>query len=132
MAKKALERLEVPPSTLHPIVSTLPNGLTLIVQPEDVSDTVSVFGHIRNRPETQEKKGEEGIAQVLDHLLTYGSEHLDRLSFEEALDVIGAREHAGTDFSVQSLAEHFGRAVDLLADNELHPALPEAAFSVIR
>src|SRR5205807_6571 len=40
-AQKALERLEVPPSTLHPVVSTLPNGLTLIVQSEDVSDTVS-------------------------------------------------------------------------------------------
>ncbi len=31
--EKALQRLEVPPSTLHPVVSTLPNGLTLIVQP---------------------------------------------------------------------------------------------------
>jgi zinc protease len=131
-AQKALQRLEVPPSTLHPAVSTLPNGLTLIVQPEDVSDTVSVFGHIRNRPETQEHKGEEGVSQVLDRLLTYGSEHLDRLAFEEALDAIGAREHAGTDFSAQSLAEHFGRAVELLADNELHPALPDAAFTVIR
>jgi len=49
-AQKALQRLEVPPSTLHPIVSTMPNGLTLIVQSEDVSDTVSVYGHIRNRP----------------------------------------------------------------------------------
>jgi zinc protease len=131
-ANKALQRLEVPASTLHPIVSTLPNGLLLIVQPEDVSDTVSVYGHIRNRPELEEPKGAEGVAQVLDHLLTYGSEHLDRLAFQQALDAIGAREHAGTDFSVQSLAEHFARAVELLADNELHPALPEAAFTVIR
>lgn len=131
-AAKALQRLEVPPSTLHPTVSTLPNGLTLIVQPEDVSDTVSVFGHIRNRPEIQERKGEEGVSQVLERLLTYGSEHLDRLAFQQALDVIGAREHAGTDFSVQSLAEQFGRAVELLADNELHPAMPAAAFAVIR
>jgi len=131
-AQKALQRLEVPPSTLHPIVSTLPNGLTLIVQSEDVSDTVSVFGHIRNRPETEEPKGQEGVAQVLDRLLTYGSERLDRVAFQQALDAIGAREHAGTDFSVQALAEHFERAVELLADNELHPALPDAAMEVIR
>src|SRR5207248_1207392 len=52
-AQKALERLEVPPSTLHPVVSTPPNGLPLIVQSEDVSDTVSVYRHIRNRPETE-------------------------------------------------------------------------------
>src|SRR5580700_10372299 len=115
-AQKALQRLEVPPSTLHP----------------DVSDTVSVYGHIRNRPELQEHKGQEGVAQVLDRLLTYGSEHLDRVAFQQALDAVGAREHAGTDFSVQALAEHFDRAVELLADNELHPALPDAALAVIR
>ena len=131
-AEKALQRLEVPASTLHPIVSTLPNGLLLIVQPEDVSDTVSVYGHIRNRPETEERPGQEGVAQVLERLLTYGSEQLDRVAFQQALDAIGAREHAGTDFSVQALAEHFDRAVELLADNELHPALPDAALEVIR
>ncbi len=131
-AVKALQRLEVPASTLHPIVSTLPNGLSLILQSEDVSNTVSVFGHIRNRPETEEPRDEDGVAQVLDRLLTYGSEHLDRVAFQQALDAIGAREHAGTDFSVQALAEHFERALQLLADNELHPALPEAALQVIR
>jgi zinc protease len=131
-AARALERLSVPPSTLHPQVSTLPNGLTLIVQPEDVSDTVSVFGHIRNRPETEELAGEEGVNQVLERLLPYGSERLDRLAFQQALDAIGARETAGTDFAVQSLASHFERALELLADNELHPALPAAALEVIR
>ncbi|HYC08955.1 MAG TPA: pitrilysin family protein [Steroidobacteraceae bacterium] len=131
-AQKALERLEVPPSTLHPLVSTLPNGLTLIVQTEDVSDTVTVHGHIRNRPETEEPRGQEGVSQVLEPLLTYGSEKLDRVAFQQALDAIGAREHAGTDFSTQALAEHFDRAVELLADNELHPALPAQALQVIR
>jgi zinc protease len=131
-AHKALERLEVPPSTLRPQVSKLANGLTLIVQPEDVSDTVSVYGHIRNRPEVEEPTGQEGVAQVLDRLLSYGSERLDRVAFQQALDAIGAREQAGTDFVVQALAEHFDRAVELLADNELHPALPPAAMEVIR
>jgi len=131
-AQKAIARLEVPPSTPHPSVSTLANGLTLIVQPTDVSDTVSIYGHIRNRPETEELKGEDGVAMVLDRLLGYGSERLDRLAFQQALDAIGAREHAGTDFSAQSVAEHFERAVELLADNELHPALPTQAMEIIR
>jgi zinc protease len=131
-AQKALQRLEVPASTLHPVVTTLPNGLSLIVQTVDVSDTVSVFGHIRNRPETQEHKGEEGAAQVLDRLLTWGSEKLDRVAFQQALDAIGARQRAGTDFSVQTLTEHFERGVELLADNQLHPALPDKALEVIR
>ena len=40
-AQSALSRLSVPASTLNPTVSTLANGLTLIVQPENVSDTVA-------------------------------------------------------------------------------------------
>jgi zinc protease len=131
-ADAALRRLVVPPSTLHPVVSTLPNGLTLVVQTEDVSDTVSVLGHIRNRAETQEPPGKEGITQVLDELLTYGSERLDRVAFQQQLDAIGARERAGTDFAIEALAEHFERGVELLADNELHPALPEQALNIIK
>jgi zinc protease len=131
-AAKALERLEVPASTLHPIVSTLPNGLSLIVQTADVSNTVSVFGHIRNRAQTQEPPGQEGVTQLLERLLTYGSVHLDRVAFQQALDAIGAREHAGTDFSVEALEEHFERAVQLLADNLLDPGLPPSALEVVR
>jgi zinc protease len=131
-AKRALRRITVPPSTLHPVVSTLPNGLTLIVQSEDVSDTISVYGHIRSRPETEEPPGREGISQVLEALLSYGSEKLDRVAFERALDAIGARERAGTDFTVQTLAENFEQGVALLADNELHPALPQPAMTIIQ
>jgi zinc protease len=131
-ADAALNRLIVPPSTLHPIVNTLPNGLQLIVQTEDVSDTVTVLGHIRNRPETQEPKGKEGVTQALDELLTYGSEKLDRVAFQQQLDAIGAREGAGTDFAVAVLPENFDRGVELLADNELHPALPQQALDVIK
>jgi zinc protease len=131
-AENALHRVSVPPSTLHPVVSVLPNGLTLIVQTEDVSDTISVYGHIRNRPETEEPAGREGINTVLDGLLPYGSEKLDRVAFEQALDAIGARERAGGDFSVQSLAENFDSGVALLADNELHPALPQPAMTIIQ
>ena len=131
-ADSALHRLTVPPSTLHPVVTTLPNGLQLIVQTENVSDTVTVLGHIRHRAETQEPPGKEGITQVLDELLTYGSEKLDRVAFQEELDKIGARESAGTDFGVASLAEHFERSVELLADNQLHPALPQQALNIIK
>jgi zinc protease len=131
-AERALRRVTVPPSTLHPVVSALPNGLTLIVQSEDVSDTISVYGHIRNRPETEEPPGREGISQVMEALLSYGSEKLDRVAFERALDAIGARERAGVDFSVQTLAENFEQGAALLADNELHPALPQPAMTIIQ
>ena len=131
-AEQALSRLTVPPSTVHPAVGTLANGITLIVQPEDVSDTVSVFGRVRNRPELEVPPGKEGVSQVLDQLFSYGSQTLDRVAFQKALDEIGAEEGAGTDFSVKTLAEDFERGVELLADNELRPALPDAAFEIVR
>jgi zinc protease len=131
-AESALSRLEAPRSTLSPVVSTLPNGMTLIVQPETVSDTITVYGHIRNRPETETPKGQEGVADVLNQLLPYGTEQLDRLAYQEALDRIGAQEQPGTDFSVQVLTKDFDRGTALLADNQLHPRLPEQAFAVVR
>ena len=131
-ARMALNRLAVPDSTTHPVVSTLANGLTLIVQPENVSDTVSVYGSIRNRPELQAPPGQQGVSQLLDVLLPYGSEQLDRVAFEQALDGIGARERAGTEFSLDVLSQDFERGVELLADNQLHPALPPQALEVLR
>jgi len=131
-AAVALTHLTVPDSTVRPVVSTLANGITLIVQPENVSDTVSVYGHIKNRPELQVPKGQEGLSQVLEELFSYGTEQLDRIAFQQSLDAIGADEHAGTDFSVQTLSDDFERGVELLADNELHPRFPEQAFDIVK
>ena len=131
-AQAATLRLTVPAVTMHPVVSHLPNGLTLVVQPEDVSDTVTVFGHIRNRPEVQAPHGQEGVSNLLGELLTYGSQKLDRLSFQRALDDIGAEANAGTDFTAVTLTNGFDRSVELLADNELHPALPAPALEIMR
>jgi zinc protease len=131
-AQAAVNRLTVPAVTSHPVVSHLPNGITLVVQPEDVSDTVSVFGHIRSRPEVQAPPGQEGISNLLGELLSYGSQSLDRLAYQRALDAIGAESRAGTDFAAMTLTSGFERAVALLADNELHPALPAQALTIMR
>ena len=131
-AQRAVTRLSVPDLTTDPVVSRLPNGLTLIVQPEDVSDTISVQGHIRNRPDTETPQGKEGVDELLNALLPFGSDGLDRLTYERELDAIGAQEQAGADFGVQALAPYFDRAVDLLAQNELHPALPQPVMSLLQ
>jgi zinc protease len=69
---------------------------------------------------------------VLSGLFSYGTTSLDRLAFQEALDAIAANESAGTSFSLEVLADQFNRGVELLADNLLHPALPEPAFAVVQ
>ncbi len=131
-AENAFKRLSVPPSAVHPTVTTLSNGIRLIVQPERVSNTIGLYGHIRNEPALEQPRGKEGVDEVLGQLMSYGTTSLDHVSFQKALDDIAANASAGTDFSVQVLRDRFDRGVQLLADNELHPALPDNAFGIVR
>jgi zinc protease len=131
-AAAAMNRLDVPKLTVNPTVTNLPNGLKLIIQPEAVSDTVCVYGRVKNRPKVQMQKGKEGVDQALDQLFSFGTKSLNRMAFEKALDEIGATESAGAEFSLQVLTPDFDRGMQLLADNELSPALPDRAFQVIQ
>jgi len=131
-ANKALNRLSVPYSKLNPVVKELPNGIRLIVQPESISHTVSVYGHVKNNPYLQLPPKKEGIDEVLDGLYDYGTMTLDRKAYQKALDEIAADVSAGTDFSLQVLTDYFDRSVQLLADNLLHPALPDPAFKIVQ
>ncbi len=131
-AKQAVNRLNIPSSTIKPILFTLPNGLKLIVQPESISKTVSIYGHIRNRPVLETPKGQNGVDEVLDQLFSFGSTRMPRLTLLKNIDDIGANELAGTDFELQVPVRHLDRGVQLLADNEIHPALPRRAFRTIQ
>ncbi|HVB87036.1 MAG TPA: pitrilysin family protein [Candidatus Dormibacteraeota bacterium] len=131
-ASDALAKLSIPEMPVHPDVSKLSNGIKLIVVPEKVSQTVSVFGGILNNPDVQQPPEQEGVADVLGQLFDYGSTTLDRLAYQKALDDIAAHESGGTSFSLQVLPEHFDRGVELLAENELHPAMPEQAFKIVQ
>ena len=131
-ARSITEQFPVPTTTLNPFVTNLPNGIRLIVQPETISDTVSVYGRVKNNPKVEIAEGRDGAEQALSQLFSYGTKSLDRLAFQKALDDIGANESAGADFSLQVLTEEFERGVQLLADNQLAPALPEDDFKIIQ
>ena len=131
-ARKLTDKLPAAVSTLTPFTTNLANGITLIVQPETVSDTVSVYGRVKNNPKIQVPGGQDGVEDALDKLFSYGTKSLDRLAFQKALDDIAADESAGADFSLQVLPEHFERGLQLLADNELSPALPADDFKIIQ
>ncbi len=131
-ASKALGRISVPASDVNPTVTILPNGIKLIVQPETVSNTISVYGEIKSNSALETPKGHDGVDGVLQQLFSYGSKNLDRIDFQKALDDIGIYESAGTSFSVKTLSNHFDKAVELLAENELNPGLPDNAFNIIK
>ena len=131
-AKKITTAPVLPVRRDQPADMVLPNGIRLIVQPENVSATVGVTGQVRNNPFLQEPRGKEGVARIMESLFSYGTASLDRVALQKAADDIGADLTAGTSFSVRVLADQFDRAVALLADNLLHPAFPSDAFGVVR
>ena len=129
-AEQSLGKLEMPHWTLDPVRMKLANGITLIVQPETISKTVTVVGHIDHDDHLQEPKGRDGVGRLLDSLFDYGTTTLERNAFHKQLDAIAANESAGADFALAVPSDSFDRGMQLLADNELHPALPSAAFAV--
>lgn len=131
-AEKALTPAGLPSSKVKPTVTILANGLRLIVQPETISRTISVYGRVKNSPDLEEPEGQEGVTEVLDGLFSYGTASLDRLAFQKAEDNIAANVEAGRSFSLHVLPDHFDRGVQLLSENLLHPALPETAFKIMK
>jgi zinc protease len=131
-AAGALAELKVPENSINVSDTKLPNGLRLIVKTDRTSPTVSVAGSVKHESDLETPAGQEGVSDLLDGLFSYGTKTLDRLAFQKALDDIAANESAGFGFSLDVLKEHFSRGVELLADNELHPALPAQAFAVVQ
>jgi zinc protease len=131
-AGSRLLALELPPASPASADMTLSNGIRLIVRTLKISPTIAVLGSIRHEPQLETAPGKDGVSDVLDDLFSYGTTNLDRLAFQKALDDIAADESAGFNFSVQMLKPDFSRGVQLLADNELNPALPREAFEVTK
>lgn len=129
-AASKLDQLKLPMPSPKPSDEMLPNGIRLIVRTDTTSPTVTVAGSVRHNDDLQTPPGQEGVADVLDGLYSYGTTTLDRLAFQKALDDIAANANAGPRFSLSVLKENFSRGMELLADNELHPALPADAFKV--
>ena len=110
----------------------LKNGIRLIVKTTTTSNTVTLYGSVKNNPGLEAATGKEGVAEILGGLFSYGSKNLDRLAFQSALDDISAEAEVGPVFALQVLREHFDRGVSLVADSLINPALPEEAFKVVQ
>jgi len=131
-AEASVKSLKVPKAASRPADVTLSNGLRLIVRTEQASPTVTVIGSVKHESVLQTPPGKDGVAEVIEELFSYGTETRNRIAFQEALDDIAASETGGADFNLKVLKQYFVKGVELLADNELHPALPAEAFRVVR
>ena len=131
-AAATLDQLKLPDNRLAASDTMLANGIRLIVRTDRTSPTVTLVGSVKHNADLQTPVGQEGVSDLLDGLYSYGTQTLGRIEFQKALDDIAANESAGYGFSLSVLKDNFARGVELLADNELHPALPADAFQVTK
>jgi zinc protease len=131
-ANQLVEHVAVTPSRLAPTRTKLANGITLIVQPESISNSVYVFGGVRTNAALQEPAGKEGVATVLATLFEFGTQTRDRAAFQRAQDDLDSSVSAGDQFRLQTTAASFERAVTLLAENQLQPRFDAATFDLAR
>jgi zinc protease len=131
-AAGALEQLKIPAAHALPSDMILENGLRLIVQTDSTSPTVLVRGSVKHTVDSQSDVHDGAAAEILKGLYAGGPQDMDRLAFDKALDDIGADETAGYSFALDVLKEKFPRGVELLADNELRPALRTGDFKTVK
>jgi zinc protease len=131
-AAGALEQLKIPAAHALPSDMILENGLRLIVQTDSTSPTVLVRGSVKHSVDARSDDSDNAVEEILKGLYAGGPQDMDRLAFDKALDDIGADEGAGYSFGLDVLKENFSRGVELLADNELHPALRAGDFKMVK
>jgi len=131
-ASDLIERPTIPPADTLATRTKLSNGMTLVVRPATISDSVLAFGAIKTSAVVQEPAGKEGVAAVLDAMFALGTQTRERTAFVRAQDAIDASVGGGSSFGLQTTARSFERALDLLAEDELRPRFDRPTFEIAR
>jgi predicted Zn-dependent peptidase len=106
---------------------TLPSGLRLVT--EEIAHVRSAaIGVWLTRGSRHEPDNDAGIAHFVEHMLFKGTESRSARQLAQEIDAIGgqmdaftSKEYAG--YYIKVLDEHLPRALDLLSDMVLRPAL---------
>lgn len=120
------------PADSPPTRTRLANGITLIVRPARISDTVLAIGSVRTNAALQEPAGKEGVSSVLAAMFAYGTRDRDRQAFQRAQDDLDTQIGGGSQFGMQTTPASFDRAVALLAEVELRPRFDAQTFEAAR
>ncbi len=127
-----LENIAAPPAEAAPSRTRLANGITLIVRPAQISDTVLAYGLVHSNAVLEEPAGKEGVANILNAMFAYGTLMRDRQTFQRAQDDLDTQIGAGSQFGMQTTSASFERAVTLLAEAELQPRFDQTTFEAAR
>jgi zinc protease len=118
-------------SAVDPVVTTLPNGMRLLVQRVATNPTVFVDGLVRTSS-SFDPRGKEGVGEVTSSLMERGSAKYDYDAQRKLADDRAAEVSFGTSFAAHGRAKDFPALLDVLADDVRHPRLPADRFELVR
>ncbi len=118
-------------SAVDPVMTTLPNGLQLLVQHVSTNPTVFIRGIVRMSP-SFDPAGKEGLGEVTSSLMGWGSAKYDEDAQRKLGDDRSARFSFGTAFGAHGAASDFPLLLDVLADDVRHPRFPPDRFALVR
>ena len=98
-------------------IHTLSNGLRIIHEPS--SSKVAYCGFAVDAGTRDEAENEQGMAHFVEHLIFKGTRK------RKAWHILNRMENVGGDLNAAFLTEHFGRALELLADIVFHSTFPQ-------
>ncbi len=123
----------VSPHTQAPMVTTLENGLMVVIKEQHAAPVVAlnVWVHVGAR---NEARGQEGYAHLLEHMMFKGTSRFKVGELDRAIKKMGATNNAFTAadytcYHVFGAAEYFPRFADLLADATLNSVLDPVEFA---
>jgi zinc protease len=116
-------------SAVNPVVTTLPNGLKLLVQRVASNPTVFVRGVVRTS-QTYDPAGKEGLGAITSSLMNWGSAKYDFAAQRKLADDRAAQLSFGTTFSAHGRADDVSTLLDALADDVRHPLFPTDKLSL--
>ena len=115
---------------------TLPNGVRCVAaeMPEAPLTCLDLWCRAGSFTEAA---GEEGMAHFLEHMVFKGSDRLEAGAFDLAIEALGGSSNAATGFDdvhfhVLIPPDQSQKALDLLLDLVLHPALEQESFRLER
>lgn len=109
-------------------VTTLPNGLEVIIREDHAHPLVSVQVWIKAGSLQEEQHAGAGIAHCVEHMLFKGTAKRDAAQISQGIQALGGYVNAYTSFNrtvywIDGLAEHAEGYLDILADMVRHSKL---------
>ena len=119
----------LPKATLE----TLPNGLKLVLVPDDHVESVC-FGLFGARGSRHEAAKDAGISHFIEHMLFKGTATRSALAISQAIEGRGGNFNAytseeGTCFYAYLPCDYLPTAVDIISDMFVNAAIPDAEFA---